>query len=103
MLLAVMPSSAAALTAKVHASSPRKCFILPPPLSSYRFTYILGNPVEMLQAALDGLDIAELRVDVEEIPQHRAGDAVADRLLDRDRPEAVGEAVAHRLAHAGRG
>ena len=50
-----------------------------------------------------GFDVGEFRVHVEQVPEHRTEDAVADRLLDNDRPETLGQAIAHGLTHAGRG
>ena len=56
------------------------------PLVAYR--------AEVFEAAIHGLDIGELRVHVEQVPEHRTGDAVANRLLDDDRPKTFGQAAA---------
>src|SRR5581483_8508034 len=59
-----------------------------------------GDALEVLEHALERLDVAELRVDVEQVPLDDAGDAVADRLAHDDRPEALRDRVLDRVAHA---
>src|SRR5690606_283762 len=62
-----------------------------------------GEPVDVGHALVHGVDVAELRVDVEKVPRDGARHAVADAFLHRDGAEAVGDAVADGLADAGAG
>src|SRR5687768_11091020 len=48
-----------------------------------------GDALQVLEHALERLDVPELRVDVEQVPLDDARDAVADALADDDRTEAL--------------
>src|SRR5437016_14499489 len=56
------------------------------------------HPVEVLEHVVERFDVAELGVDVEQVPLDDAGDAVTDRLAHDDRPEAFGHSVLDGLA-----
>src|SRR5688500_9521841 len=59
-----------------------------------------GDALQVLEHALERLDVPELRVDVEQVPLDDARDAVADALADDDRTEALGDRVLRRVPHA---
>ena len=53
-------------------------------------------PSRYSSTALERLDVAELRVDVEEVPLDDARNAVAHGLAHDDRPESLGDRVLDR-------
>src|SRR5690348_4048733 len=67
---------------------------------SRRFGAEALDSVQVVEHGLERLDVAELRVDVEQVPLDHAGDSVADALADDDRPEAVADRVLDRVPDA---
>src|SRR3989338_952346 len=59
--------------------------------------------VKSLADVIHRFDVTELGIDIEKVPCNGTGHAVADSLAGGDGVEAVGDAVADRLAHAGTG
>ncbi len=58
---------------------------------------------QMGEHGVERLDIAELRVDIEQVPGDGAGDPVAHRLAHHDRAEALGDRILGRVPDAGGG
>src|SRR5439155_4834047 len=56
--------------------------------------------LEVIEHVFERLDVAELRVDVEEVPLDRPRDAVANAFADDDRPKAEPDRVLDRVPDA---